>query len=252
MLLSNFVLLASVAYAFTCKEPHVRKNIVSLSGDEVAQYFEAIHSLNKGKFPTKWQKLMESFSLDSKHFLPAHRLLLFKVEKALRKINPTITIPYWDCSPFTKTAAADPAHQPGLFGINTICGHGTMGSILSKKQCIKAPKVANFCPNWDRLSEITKKNDALTCNENYFTTFRYYLVTFNRENRYNLALQNPIFLSIIADMDHRWDAWLLSKNFNTTTHPANKLEYPEDSTYTAKPTPRAIVKSHAASCVVYQ
>jgi tyrosinase len=91
--------------------PRVRKNQKELSTTERARLLDAFETLNHnglyGLFVSIHRDMGHSQhrmgsgpmgDFGAKRFLPWHRVFLYEVEKALRRIHAEVTIPYWDWS----------------------------------------------------------------------------------------------------------------------------------------------------------
>eukprot|EP00170_Pyropia_yezoensis_P005878 contig_23910_g5896 len=101
-------------------DPRVRKEAGSLSPAEWATYQRAVTGLHaretSGRRSTlDWfERFIEIHAAHAgnahggAHFLAWHRLFLLAYENALRTVEPSVTIPYWDWS----MDAADPAMAP--------------------------------------------------------------------------------------------------------------------------------------------
>jgi len=84
--------------------PVVRKNINSLSAEELCRYRAAVakmHSYDQSFLDERsfnwWARIHANNCQHGwEEFLPWHRLYLYYFEQALRDIDPTVTIPYWD------------------------------------------------------------------------------------------------------------------------------------------------------------
>ncbi|GAB0493438.1 hypothetical protein MMPV_004720 [Pyropia vietnamensis] len=58
----------------------------------------------------------------SPQFLPWHRLLLLGLENALRRLDPSVTLPYWDWSMDAADPAVAPVWAPSMLGGTTTAG----------------------------------------------------------------------------------------------------------------------------------
>ncbi len=84
--------------------PIVRKNINSLSPDELQRYCAAVakmHTYDQFFLDERsfnwWARIHANNCQHGwEEFLPWHRLYLYYFEQALRDIDPTVAIPYWD------------------------------------------------------------------------------------------------------------------------------------------------------------
>ncbi|GAB0489888.1 hypothetical protein MMPV_001114 [Pyropia vietnamensis] len=100
--------------------PRVRKEVGSLTPAEWATYQRAVTGLHaretsRDRSTLDWfEHFVEihaahaAYAHGGAHFLAWHRLFLLAYENALRTVEPSVTIPYWDWS----MDAADPAMAP--------------------------------------------------------------------------------------------------------------------------------------------
>ncbi|KAI9296190.1 Di-copper centre-containing protein [Neoconidiobolus thromboides FSU 785] len=100
----------------------IRKNIKNLSDAQLNRYFNAVKQLNSGPKPTKWNAFakMHVDFYPQVHmkplFLVWHRYFLYFIEKELQKIDPSVTIPYWDWTAEASNPNADPIYSDKYFG----------------------------------------------------------------------------------------------------------------------------------------
>jgi tyrosinase len=121
----GLLLLGFSALAATqdCRE---RKEIRDMSPSEIRDFIEAVRSLNNQRSSrpgfSRWDEFAaihdENFNdIHRNHtFFPWHRMYLAKVEDALRRINPTVTIPYWDWTYDAAQPAKSIIFRPDWFG----------------------------------------------------------------------------------------------------------------------------------------
>ncbi|WP_354699650.1 hypothetical protein DSM112329_05371 [Paraconexibacter sp. AEG42_29] len=112
---------AAPANAATCPT-QLRKEIRTLSADELSRYAAAVKTLTTGPAPTAYDKLVK-IHLDSARnihfyaeFLPWHRRFIRNFEKALQLVDPSVTVPYWDAGLDASKAASAPVFGAGAFG----------------------------------------------------------------------------------------------------------------------------------------
>ncbi len=93
----------------------VRKNIETLTADELRRYRAAIaqmHTLDDyyqdERSYNYWARIhAQNCQHNWEEFLTWHRAYLYNFEKRLQDIDPTITIPYWDWSVYNQNWVAD-------------------------------------------------------------------------------------------------------------------------------------------------
>ncbi|KAI0237741.1 hypothetical protein L0F63_007257, partial [Massospora cicadina] len=114
-----------------CRLEHARerKNFNDLGDKERTRLFAAINKLNRGPRPNKWDDFatihVENFDLchRTEMFLIWHRLFVFKFEEALREIDPTVSLPYWDWTVASQDPSKDRVFSRDNFGGNGIRGN---------------------------------------------------------------------------------------------------------------------------------
>jgi hypothetical protein len=88
-----------------------------MSFQDLTKYFNAVKQLNSGTRPTFWDNLTRrhTYYYSKIHsdpiFIPWHRIFLWELEVGLRKIDPSIRIPYWDWTVHYKDMSKDPIWQ---------------------------------------------------------------------------------------------------------------------------------------------
>ncbi len=98
----------------------VRKNIESLSPDELARFRAAIAKMQcYDKYPQDersfayWAKMHADMCQHGwEQFLTWHRAYLYFFEQRLQDIDPTVTLPYWDWTLYAKQNEAAAAKNP--------------------------------------------------------------------------------------------------------------------------------------------
>lgn len=113
----------------TCGDsPRVRKEAGSLTAAEWATYQRAVMGLHQRETSGKRATLdwFEHFiqmhgayrrsAHNGAHFLAWHRLFLLAYENALRSVEPTVTIPYWDWSMDSQALEMAPVWTAGRLG----------------------------------------------------------------------------------------------------------------------------------------
>jgi tyrosinase len=109
-----------------CARTNVRREIRQLSPAQLSRYLNAVNQLNTGPWPTPYDQMVwrHISTAPENHgfppFFPWHRVFLGNYETLLQRIDPSITVPYWD---FTIDARAP--HQSPIFRNNYFGGRGT-------------------------------------------------------------------------------------------------------------------------------
>ncbi|KAI9296226.1 Di-copper centre-containing protein [Neoconidiobolus thromboides FSU 785] len=100
----------------------VRKNIKDLSDDQLERYFGAVKKLNSAPRPNVWDNFtrmhVDYFPQvhNTQFFLVWHRYFLYFMEKELQKIDPSVTIPYWDWTVDSEEPNNDSIYSDKYFG----------------------------------------------------------------------------------------------------------------------------------------
>ncbi|KAJ1912045.1 hypothetical protein IWQ60_009845 [Tieghemiomyces parasiticus] len=139
-----------------CENIRVRQEIRSMSPESRQRFFNAIKLLNSGAHPNAHDKYAE---LHIKHatlahgdarFLPWHRQLLREFEKDLQRIDPGVTVPYWDWA----RDSADPGASP-IFSSEMLGHNGGSGD------CVVDGQFANWSVYWPTQTPhcLTRKFD---------------------------------------------------------------------------------------------
>ncbi|XP_060070626.1 uncharacterized protein LOC132550550 [Ylistrum balloti] len=93
--------------ALPFRKPYVRKEYRMLSNKERRRYHRAVKALKNDKRlkPNTYDAIANYHNTEIQHsahwgpnFLGWHRIYLMTYEDALRKIDPDVTLPYWDCT----------------------------------------------------------------------------------------------------------------------------------------------------------
>ncbi|KAI9291220.1 Di-copper centre-containing protein [Neoconidiobolus thromboides FSU 785] len=91
----------------------VRKNIKQMSDSQLTRYFNAVKQLNSGPRPTKWDSFAK---MHIEYYPQVHMRPLFYVWHQLQKIDPSVTIPYWDWTSEASNPNSDPIYSEKYFG----------------------------------------------------------------------------------------------------------------------------------------
>jgi hypothetical protein len=100
-----------------CPRLRARPNVNKMSQQSWDRYVAAVKQLNSGPRPTKWDLFsnihIQNFPQihNDPFFLGWHRQFLYEFESALREIDETIRIPYWDWSAHYLDIDNDPVWQ---------------------------------------------------------------------------------------------------------------------------------------------
>ncbi|KAI9228092.1 MAG: hypothetical protein DHS80DRAFT_518, partial [Piptocephalis tieghemiana] len=93
----------------------IRREIRSMSRPELARFFRAINTLkDNGQGPSRYDAFVRLHldNMPNAHgvpeFLPWHRYFIRDFEKELQRIDPGVSLPYWDWSVDSQDAAASP------------------------------------------------------------------------------------------------------------------------------------------------
>jgi hypothetical protein len=100
-----------------CPRLRARPNVHKMSQQNWDRYAAAVKKLNSGPRPNKWDQLSNMHVQyypqvhSSPFFLGWHRQFLYDFESALRKIDETVRIPYWDWTVYYSNINNDPVWQ---------------------------------------------------------------------------------------------------------------------------------------------
>ncbi|KAJ9074751.1 hypothetical protein DSO57_1003405 [Entomophthora muscae] len=107
--------------------PNRRKEIRELKPEELKAYIDAIKTLHKKQKPdqpSKFDKYAATHVKQHKYihgvpaFLPWHRQFIRNYELELQKINPAVTLPYWDWTIDSQEPHNSPVLSSAMFGGN--------------------------------------------------------------------------------------------------------------------------------------
>ncbi|KAJ1978969.1 hypothetical protein H4R34_003011 [Dimargaris verticillata] len=103
----------------SCTKPIVRKELRQLSPAERDRYIKATRQLHRSPGFDAFPALHRANS-DIVHgnavFLPWHRRYIKEYERALQKIDPKVTLPYWDWTLDSQRPAESPVLSPSFCG----------------------------------------------------------------------------------------------------------------------------------------
>ncbi|MER6626871.1 tyrosinase family protein [Streptomyces sp. NPDC000987] len=86
---------------------YVRKDVSTLTPDERRRFVRALLEIKRrGEYDEFVRTHLEYYTADGDYglrtahmapsFLPWHRMFLLELERALRRVDPSVTVPYWD------------------------------------------------------------------------------------------------------------------------------------------------------------
>ncbi|XP_074594504.1 tyrosinase-like [Brevipalpus obovatus] len=102
-----------------CASLRVRRNIKSLSQAELNEYVDAFKKAYEQRILDTMTRIHLADFLATHHqpmFLLYHRIFAFDFEERLRKINPNVTIPYWDETDDSEYPHKSVIFSPEIFG----------------------------------------------------------------------------------------------------------------------------------------
>ncbi|RKP14641.1 hypothetical protein BJ684DRAFT_1010, partial [Piptocephalis cylindrospora] len=108
-----------------CGQMHVRKEVREMSPSEFRNFIDAIQELKSGTSPTRYDRYAQlhlRYQRDihgNPHFFPWHRQFTLDLERDLQRINPSVTVPYWDWSLDAANPADSPVLQEDMMGGNS-------------------------------------------------------------------------------------------------------------------------------------
>ncbi|KAI9298903.1 Di-copper centre-containing protein, partial [Neoconidiobolus thromboides FSU 785] len=135
-----------------CQRKYVRKEFRKLTDDERTRFFNAVKKLNEGEKPTTYDKFALAHIANSKFahghtgFLVWHRQFLLEFETELQKVDPEVSIPYWNW-PYDSQAP----EKSGLFTERYFGGNGNPDN----DDCVEDGAFAN----WEVLYDGSGKED---------------------------------------------------------------------------------------------
>ncbi|KAJ9065016.1 Tyrosinase [Entomophthora muscae] len=213
-------------------------------------YLAAFKKLN-ADFNQKWQSLLAKMTdenLTKDKILPATRLFLYDVETALQEIDPTVTIPHWI------STYDDPVFETTQFGVSSLhtdCIDSITLADFKRKNgtCLKRIHPRTYGVRYSLL-EAMKDKDAFSRGQ-HIVLETMAKSTFQTED-INVAIEDPLFLCVMARMDGSWSTFLENNGYRTKTNPTAELSL--NSSDTIMPwnlTLSQVVESNDASCVTY-
>ncbi|KAJ9080268.1 hypothetical protein DSO57_1026792 [Entomophthora muscae] len=117
--------LVSSVIASKCAKPAVRREVRDLSEFDLKQFIGAVNALHNEKdasgmssydnFTKTYIDNMRNLH-QTPYFLPWHRAFLRNFERELHRVNPNVTLPYWDWSVDSQAPHTSPVLSPMFFG----------------------------------------------------------------------------------------------------------------------------------------
>ncbi|RKP22330.1 hypothetical protein SYNPS1DRAFT_20198, partial [Syncephalis pseudoplumigaleata] len=107
-----------------CEGIRVRQNILDLTAQQRDALFRALRTLQSEPRPNSYDwfvKLHKEHQFKAHgnaHFLPWHRTFTRAFEQQLQRIDPSVTLPYWDWSVTSQAPEKHPVFSPHWFGGN--------------------------------------------------------------------------------------------------------------------------------------
>lgn len=222
-----------------CAKAVGRKEIRDMSMDEMKRYQAAIRRLATGtSVPSKWYSITDLYykhkpqAVGSNAFLPWHRYFLWYVEKELKEVDCSVSVPYYDWTMDVGAPSKSVIWAANMFGGN---GNDIEG-------CVQYHPFKNFHPpHWvpclrRRFNTNVSLPDAIDVHlvlrdpsyENFRLQMEVMLTLFQSWVGGHLASDmspyDPIFFSVIANIDRLWNNWQLR-------HPGGLLNYPPKERY---------------------
>ncbi|KAI0226408.1 hypothetical protein L0F63_002380, partial [Massospora cicadina] len=102
-----------------CQQTYERREIRELSWEELQNFYSALEAMKKsGVYDRICRIHLEnvSFAHATPYFLPWHREFIYRFEQELRRINPRVTLPYWDWSLDAQAPERSEILSPAYFG----------------------------------------------------------------------------------------------------------------------------------------
>jgi tyrosinase len=231
---NNHLTLLSVPFMV-----RVRKNANDLSTDERNRYLSAFMQFyGTGKYTTFLQRHDEAAN-DEIHgrpsFLPWHRLFVLDLERHLQKIDPSVTIPYWDFAAVSdKLFSPDFMGVPSATGVNALQfspGNPLIGYRTPDGQLVRVPR-----PDWNTSRDkphIEDINKTLKRGPG-FENFRVMEGTAHSDAHVSFsgpirditkAPADPIFFLLHSNVDRLWALWQIAGTGQQRFDIANQIAY---------------------------
>ncbi|KAI9229520.1 MAG: hypothetical protein DHS80DRAFT_22282 [Piptocephalis tieghemiana] len=126
-LLGLGIILGSIAPTVVaqCSNVYVRKEVRELSSGEFSAFINAIQQLKSGPSPTRYDRYAQVHLQHQREihgnpfFLPWHRQFTLEFERELQRINPSVSVPYWNWSLDAARPETSPVLQDDMMGGNS-------------------------------------------------------------------------------------------------------------------------------------
>ncbi|KAL4233911.1 hypothetical protein ACF0H5_008583 [Mactra antiquata] len=246
----------------SCSQIYRRKEIRDMTLEEMKKYQNAIKTLSKTEFPSRWfqfSKLYADYRAQAhgnSGSLPWHRQFLRMVEQALQERDCSITIPYYDW-----TLNAGDQNRARIWASNLFGSNG-----LASNACVRYHPFKDYYPPFWVPCLRRKFNTSqplpdmidlqIAVNEPDYDKFRLYMeVYLNMFTSWvgghmdsDHSPYDPLYLSVIAFIDRVWWDW-------QNKHPDSLLAYPQELRFIPmmpfKSTPDDVMDSKKQMCVTY-
>ncbi|MFD9535075.1 tyrosinase family protein [Streptomyces sp. NPDC060010] len=137
------LLPATDAYA-QCSNPSRRPEVRELSADQWNRFANAVKTLyNRGAENSLYNRYVAVYDDNTAEragvpaFLPWHRHYLYLFERDLKRVNPSVVLPYWDWTKDYETPGQSPVMSASRFGGAGRPGDGTVvGGAFANWKCI--------------------------------------------------------------------------------------------------------------------
>lgn len=127
LVLLGIAAIGSAQYTGRCRSWCVRKEIRSLTHEEIRDYIHALKELNQRhgnyfnkRYPITHYNFVTNppigANVHDTNFLPWHRYFVRQLELDLQEINPSICVPYWNWTLDHDIPANSPVFQQNYFG----------------------------------------------------------------------------------------------------------------------------------------
>jgi tyrosinase len=165
-ILAGLVLTAAPARAACPTGVHPRQEFRTLSSTQYSRFVNAVKTLQSGPAPTAYDKLVQLHLAVAPNihsypaFFPWHRQFLLDFEHALQKIDPSVTIPYWDVAYDSQAPEASPIFLPSEFG----------GNGVGASQVVATGPFAHWQPFYPTKHGLSRSFDQGTRISPFFST----------------------------------------------------------------------------------
>lgn len=218
----------------------VRKDVRDLSGAEWNRYVRAVKSLHtrrRSDEETTYDRFVQ-IHVDEQpawhggqYFLPSHRQMLWEFEDALRAIDPTVTVPYYDWTiNFDRWTFDDVWNMVGGANGNEIPSAPFKGwtSLLPERHTVSRAMISNSTRNYDGDRVLPMESRAaldaqISDTRQSFESFSNFLevthglfhVEVGGDMRSGMTSpSDPVFYLHHAFVDKVWRDWQLSGGDN--------------------------------------